>query len=67
MLIEYTYSSQDLNKKCYECKWLRMIDEWSGFCEYPHNKVKFRNRQITDKACTWKNADKFLNLKRSIL
>lgn len=59
MIVEYTYSQHDLNKRCYGCKWLRMTGEWSGRCECPHNRVKDRNRQITDRKCTWKNADKF--------
>ena len=58
MIIEYTYSPSDLKKKCHNCKWLKLDeDEWYGICKCPHNKVKFRNRKITDKACTWKNAE----------
>ena len=48
MIIEYTYSPQDLKKKCFGCKWLTYEedawDNFSGLCECPHNKVKFRNR-----------------------
>jgi hypothetical protein len=58
MIIEYTYAQNDLNKRCYQCKWLTMIDDWAGHCDCPYNKVKFRDRQITDRKCTWKNADK---------
>lgn len=59
MIIEYSWSNQELRqKKCFECKWLKMQDDWYGKCECPHNKVKFRQRNITDKKCTWKNADK---------
>lgn len=63
MIIEYTYSPSDLKKKCYGCKWLKIEDDdwFYGKCECPHNKIKFRNRQITDKACVWKNADKAEN------
>ena len=61
MIIEYTWSEHELKtKRCFGCKWLEMIDSWNGYCECPHNKVKVRNRQITDKKCTWKNADKYL-------
>lgn len=60
MVIEYTYSEHDLKKKCWGCKWLKIRedDDWYGKCECPHNKVKFRERSITEKACSWKNADK---------
>jgi hypothetical protein len=60
MIIEYTYSQEDLRKKCHGCKWLKIYpnDDWYGKCECPYNKVKFRERSITDKKCTWKNADK---------
>lgn len=59
MIVEYTWNTYELRqKKCYECKWLTMIDNWSGHCDCPHNNVKIRNRQITDKKCVWKNADK---------
>lgn len=58
MIIEYTYSQHDLKKKCYGCKWLELYNDFNGKCICPHNKVKERNRSVTDKACTWKNADK---------
>jgi hypothetical protein len=61
MIIEYTYSPNDLKKKCYGCSWLEFQDpdEWYyGRCKCPHNKIKFRERQINSKACVWKNADK---------
>lgn len=58
MIIEYIYSNSELRtKKCFECKWFEMIDDWNGVCKCPHNKIKFRNRQITDRKCVWKNAD----------
>lgn len=55
MIIEHTY---DNNKICYQCKWLKIQEEWYGVCECPHNRVKNRNRSFTDKKCSWKNADK---------
>lgn len=60
MIIEYTYSPQDLKKKCYGCKWLKIYedDDWYGKCECDFNKVGFRERSITAKACSCKNADK---------
>lgn len=58
MIIEYRYSEHDLNKKCYQCKWLNMYDDINGKCICPHNMVKFRDRSIFTKKCTWKNADK---------
>ena len=60
MIIEYTWSPQDLKKKCYGCKWLKVYedDDWYGKCTCTFNKVKVRERKITNKACTCKNADK---------
>jgi len=54
MIIEYSWSPQDLKKKCYGCTWLKMQDDWYGKCECPDNKIKFRERSITDKKCTKK-------------
>ena len=57
MIIEYTWSKYDLKKdRCFGCDWLKMndYDGWTGYCECPHNKVKIRNRQITNKKCTQK-------------
>lgn len=72
MIIEYTYSPEDLKKRCFGCKWLKQNVlnptstnsnfDWYGLCECPHNKIKNRNRSITDKACSWKNADKHIDL-----
>jgi hypothetical protein len=60
MIVEYAYDEHTLRKtRCYKCKWLNLDkDEWMGNCICPHNKVKERRRSITDKKCTWKNADK---------
>jgi hypothetical protein len=57
LIVEYTYSPQDLKKRCYSCKWLKLYDDFNGKCECPHNHVKFRDRDVLEKACTWKNAD----------
>jgi hypothetical protein len=58
MIIEYSWSDQELRrKKCYGCTWLRMIDDWYGVCGCQQNKVKFRERKITDKKCTYKSYD----------
>lgn len=54
MIIEYTYSQRDLQKKCYNCMFLEMEDDWYGKCVCTENKVKFRNRKINDKACVCK-------------
>jgi hypothetical protein len=63
MIITYDCSQHDLRKRCYGCKWLALNagNEWLGYCQCKENKVKNRNRQITDKACSWKNADKVKN------
>jgi hypothetical protein len=65
MIIETTYSQHDLRKKCYNCKWLKLDDnsEWLGTCVCEFNRVKDRRRQITDKSCSWKNADKYKGVK----
>ena len=58
MIVEYLWSESELlHKKCYKCAWLRMTDDWYGVCECQQNKVKFRNRQTTDKKCTYKSYD----------
>jgi hypothetical protein len=57
MIIEFTYNQ---NKICNGCKWLKLKDDWYGKCECPHNKVKERNRHVTDHKCSWKNADKHI-------
>lgn len=56
MIVEYTYSEYDLRKKCYGCAWLKMRenDNWFGYCECLHNKVKNRDREVTDRACICK-------------
>lgn len=57
MIITYEYSATDLAKRCHGCKWLRITyGDYYGVCECEHNKVKFRHRSVTDKACSWKNA-----------
>lgn len=57
MIIEYTYSQQDLKKKCYGCKWLKLYDDFNGKCICEFNKVKFRDRSLTTRGCSFKNAD----------
>jgi hypothetical protein len=58
MIIEYTYSPSDLKKKCYGCKWLSISEnEFIGTCTCPYNSIKNRQRELTQKACSWKNAD----------
>lgn len=58
MIIEYTYSPQDLKKKCYGCKWLSIPEnQLIGDCTCLYNKIKNRQREETDRACNWKNAD----------
>lgn len=61
MIIEHTYSQQDLRKRCYGCKWLKLHDnnQFYGTCACPHNKIKERERSVTDRRCAWKNADKY--------
>lgn len=54
MIIEYTYSPHDLVKKCYGCAWLELEAEWYGNCVCPNNKIKNRQRGITDRACSFK-------------
>jgi len=59
MIITYEYSASDLAKKCFQCKWLRITDgDYYGVCECQDNKVKFRHRSVTDKACNWKERRK---------
>lgn len=62
MIIEYTWSQQDLKKKCYGCKWLKLDegDDWYGKCKCTFNKVKIRSRKITDKACKFKNCNEVI-------
>lgn len=58
MIIEYIYSPHDLKKKCYSCKWLSIAEnQLIGDCTCPYNKIKNRQRDIMQKACSWKNAD----------
>lgn len=57
MVVEVTYSAKELRKKCFNCKYLKIEDElygWDGVCICKENKVKYRNRSITDKACVFK-------------
>lgn len=57
MITEYTYSAQDLKKRCFGCKYLA-LDKYSdiiGDCVCVTNKVKNRSRSVTDKACSYKN------------
>jgi hypothetical protein len=58
MIIEYTYSQNDLNKRCYGCKWLELYDDFNGKCKCEFNKVKFRDRSIMENKCSCKNADR---------
>lgn len=57
MTVEVTYNAKELQKKCFNCEYLK-IDEEShgcdGTCICKENKVKYRNRSITDKACVFK-------------
>lgn len=59
MIIEYTYSQSDLKKKCFGCTWLKLNDkdDWYGRCECPDNKVKVRERSITNKKCVMKKIE----------
>jgi len=55
MIVEYTWSEHELKcKKCYKCKFLQMQDAWDGKCVCETNKVKIKQRSITDKCCTSK-------------
>lgn len=56
MIIEYTYSPEDLKKKCYGCYWFKSYDNFgfNGKCDCKENKIKFRDRSVTDRACTFK-------------
>jgi len=56
MIIEYTYSEQDLKKRCYKCMHLETQSDLDliGTCACPDNKIKNRQRGITDRACTHK-------------
>jgi hypothetical protein len=56
MIVEYTYSEWDLRKQCHQCHWLEMKDNFFGECKCPFNKVKDRQRCVTDRACSSKNA-----------
>lgn len=58
MIVEYIYSEKEMKRKCYGCKWLELDEnKYYGQCKCPYNKVKERTRFITDKRCSWKNAD----------
>lgn len=51
MIIEHTY---DNRKICNHCFWLKMKDDCFGICECPDNRVKNRERFVTDKKCSRK-------------
>jgi hypothetical protein len=55
MIVEYTYSQSDLGKRCFECCWLERQDDFNGECLCPHNKIRNHFRNVTDKACSYKN------------
>lgn len=48
------YSQKDIAKRCWGCRYLKMYDEFSGICECAENRVKIRDRCITNKACSFK-------------
>lgn len=57
MVVEVTYSAKELRKKCFNCEYLKIEDKscgWYGTCICEENKVKYRDRSITDKACVFK-------------
>jgi len=54
MIVEYTYSESDLRKRCFGCVYLKMKDDWYGFCENQNTKVKSKYRIVTGKSCVWK-------------
>lgn len=57
MITESIYSKQELRKKCFNCEHLKIDDEshgWYGICTCEENKVKHRDRSITDRACVFK-------------
>jgi hypothetical protein len=53
MIVEHTY---DNRKICYGCKFLKLENstELTGLCTCPDNKIRVRNRSITDKKCAFK-------------
>lgn len=55
MIVEVTYSQEDLRKRCFECMWLNKKDDFNGECVCTYNKVKNRYRSVTDRACSYKN------------
>lgn len=59
MIIEFTYNNKNI---CNECNWLNLDkDGWTGICTCPYSKVRNKYRHITDKKCSWKNANKIIN------
>ncbi len=56
MIAEHTY---DTKKICYGCEHLRLDSSsyWSGVCECTENRVKNRNRHVTDRKCAFKRMD----------
>lgn len=66
MIIEVTYSAKELRKRCFNCEYLNIEDEshgWYGVCVCKENKVKHKDRSITDRACVFKKEKE--NLKDS--
>lgn len=68
MIIEYTWSEQELlQKKCYKCKYLELYDDFNGKCTVPvnqYNKKLIRDRSVTSKKCSHKSIN-FINCERS--
>lgn len=53
---------EDKNRRtedsCKNCMWLDLDEnKVEGYCECPHNEIEYRWRFISDKKCSWKNAD----------
>ena len=52
MIVEHTY---DNRKICYGCTWLVLDkDGMSGRCECKDNRIRERQRHITDRRCVLK-------------
>ena len=57
MVVEVTYGAKELRKKCFNCEYLKIEEAshgWDGVCMCEENKVKHRDRLITDRACVFK-------------
>jgi hypothetical protein len=54
MIGEFTYSAQDLKKRCFNCLFLAKANDFDGLCECPQSRCFGKERCVTDRACVCK-------------